>query len=86
MFSQILEPAAQNLGLTILAALVPLIVLLFLPAVVRMTAWLATIIASIVTIVMGVLVWSAPAGLALNLTCTAQPKEYGRLTGSSSGV
>jgi lactate permease len=61
MFHQILEPAGQSLGLTILAALVPLIVLLFLLAVIRMTAWLATIIASAVTILMGVLVWQAPA-------------------------
>jgi lactate permease len=65
MFNQILEPARQSLGLTILAALVPLIVLLFLLAVVRMTAWLATIVASVVTVVVGVFVWKAPAGLAL---------------------
>jgi L-lactate transport len=64
MFNQILEPASQNLGLTILAALVPLAVLLFLLAVVRMTAWLATIIASIVTILMATLVWQLPANLA----------------------
>jgi lactate permease len=62
MFNQILEPAHQSLALTILAALVPLAVLLFLLAVVRMTAWLATIIASVVTIVMAVLVWQAPTG------------------------
>ncbi len=65
MFNQILEPAGQNLGLTILASLVPLIVLLFLLAVVRMTAWLATIIASVVTIVMASFVWQAPASAAL---------------------
>jgi len=65
MFNQILEPAGQSLALTILAALVPLIVLLFLLAVVRMTAWLATIIASLVTVIVGVLVWKAPAALAL---------------------
>ncbi len=65
MFSQILEPAGQNLLMTILASLVPLIVLLFLLAVVRMTAWLATIIASVVTIGMAVFVWQAPAGSVL---------------------
>lgn len=61
MFSQILEPAGQNLPMTILASLVPLIVLLFLLAAVRMTAWLATIIASVVTIGMAIFVWQAPA-------------------------
>ena len=60
MFSQILEPAGQSLVLTILASLVPLIVLLFLLAVIRMTAWLATIIASVITIGMAVFVWQAP--------------------------
>ena len=65
MFSQILEPAGQNLLMTILASLVPLIVLLFLLAVVRMTAWLATIIASVVTLGMAVWVWQAPANAVL---------------------
>jgi L-lactate transport len=65
MFNQLLEPAGQSLALTILAALIPLIVLLFLLAVVRMTAWLATIIASVCTIIVGVWVWKAPAALVL---------------------
>ncbi len=65
MFNQILEPAGQSLGLTILAALIPLIVLLFLLAVVRMTAWLATIIASVVTIIVGTMIWQVPATLVL---------------------
>jgi lactate permease len=63
-FNQILEPANQSLGLTILASLVPLVVLLFLLAVVRMTAWLAVIIASVVTLLMATLVWQVPTGLA----------------------
>lgn len=65
MFNQILEPAGQNLGLTILASLVPLIILLFLLAAIRMTAWLATIIASVVTILMATFVWQTPASSAL---------------------
>ncbi len=76
MFNQILEPAGQNLGLTILASLVPLIVLLFLLAVIRMTAWLATIIASVVTILMAVMVWQAPAG------STLKAYLYGALQGT----
>jgi lactate permease len=76
MFSQILEPAGQNLVLTILASLVPLIVLLFLLAVIRMTAWLATIIASAVTIAMAIFVWQAPTHAVL--------RAY--LYGASQGV
>jgi lactate permease len=59
MFNQILVPA-HNLAVSVLLALVPLIVLLCLLAVFRMTAWLATLIASVVTIVIAVLVWKAP--------------------------
>ncbi|HEU5402874.1 MAG TPA: L-lactate permease, partial [Terriglobales bacterium] len=76
MFDQILEPVGQSLGLTILAALVPLAVLLFLLAVVRITAWLATILASIVTILVGVLVWKAP------LTMVLKAYLYGALQGT----
>lgn len=63
MFNQILNPTG-NLGLTLLASLVPVIVLLFLLAVMRMTAWLATLIAGIVTIVIGCTIWDAPFSIA----------------------
>lgn len=63
MFHQVLVPAG-NLGLTILAALLPLIVLLFLLAIVRMTAWLATIIAGAITLPIAILLWQAPAAAA----------------------
>lgn len=76
MFHQILEPAGQNLGLTILASLVPLGVLLFLLAVIRITAWLATIIASIVTILMAIFLWQAPAA------ATLKSYLYGALQGA----
>jgi L-lactate transport len=61
MFNQVLVPG-HNLAITVLYALIPLIVLLCLLAVFRMTAWLATLIASIVTIPLGVLVWKADFG------------------------
>lgn len=43
MFKQVLDPTG-NLGLTVLAALIPVIVLLVMLAVFRVTAWLATLI------------------------------------------
>ncbi len=52
MFEQSLNPTG-HLWLTILAALVPLIALIFMLAVFRITAWLASTLAGIVTILVG---------------------------------
>src|SRR5882672_8941840 len=68
MFEQVLDPAG-NLWLTVLIALVPLI------AVLRLTAWLATILVGVVTIPLGVLVWHAPLANSLKAYL------YGGLTG-----
>ena len=74
MFEQVLDPAG-NLWLTVLIALVPLIALLFMLAVLRLTAWLATILVGVVTIPLGVLVWHAPLANSL------KSYLYGGLTG-----
>src|SRR5579871_3264685 len=74
MFSQILNPAG-NLWLTVGIALLQLVFLLLLLAVFRVTAWLASILAGVVTIVIGVLVWHAP------LAQTLRSYVYGGFTG-----
>src|SRR3989440_7201657 len=74
MFDQVLDPAG-HLWLSVLISLVPLIALLFMLAVLRMTAWLATIIVGAITIPLGVLVWHAP------LIDTLKSYSYGGLTG-----
>ena len=74
MFQQLLNPAG-NLWLSVLISLVPLVALLFMLAVLRMTAWLATIVAGVITIPLGVLVWHAPLG------ATLKSYLYGGLTG-----
>jgi lactate permease len=74
MFQQTLNPAG-NLWLTVLIAMVPFIALLYMLAVLRLTAWLATIIGGLITILLGVLVWHAPAG------DTLKSYLYGGLTG-----
>jgi lactate permease len=74
MFQQILNPTG-NLWLTVVASLVPLLALLFMLAILRMTAWLATIIAGGVTIMVGALIWHAPVGGMLHSYL------YGGLTG-----
>ncbi|MGC8607538.1 MAG: hypothetical protein ACP5L5_08280 [Vulcanisaeta sp.] len=53
MFTQPLNPIG-NIVLTALAALIPIIVLLILLAGLRMSAWLATLIGSIVTILVAI--------------------------------
>jgi lactate permease len=75
VFDQVLIPTS-GLWSTVLLALVPLIVLLFLLAVLRMTAWLATLIASVITVAIGVWVWRAPLG------DTLQSYLYGSLEGA----
>lgn len=64
MFNQILNPAG-NAFVTWLIALIPVVLLLFLLAVLRMSAWLATLIGSIVTLILGIAVWGMPVHLGL---------------------
>ena len=74
MFEQVLNPTG-HLWLTVSVALLPLVVLLFMLAVFRMTAWLASIVVGVITIPVGVLVWHAPLGNIL------RSYLYGGLTG-----
>jgi L-lactate transport len=74
MFHQILNPTG-SVGLTALAALIPVIALLVMLAVFRMSAWLATIIGSIITLIVAVLVWQLP------LTTGIQAYLLGSATG-----
>jgi len=74
MFQQTLDPAG-NLWVTVLIALVPLIALLLMLAALRMTAWLASLLAGVITVPLGVLVWHAP------LANTMKSYLYGALTG-----
>jgi lactate permease len=59
MFSQILDPTG-NLFVTWLVALIPVAALLFMLAALRWSAWLATLVGSLVTLVLGLWVWHMP--------------------------
>lgn len=59
MFIQDLNPLG-NLGLTVVAALVPVVALLVMLAVFRITAWLATLIGSVITLIMAIAIWHRP--------------------------
>jgi lactate permease len=61
MFTQILDPTG-NLFVTWLVALIPVLLLLFLLAGLRMSAWLAVLIGSIVTFLLALWVWKMPLG------------------------
>src|SRR5579862_6425152 len=61
MFTQIIDPTG-NLFVTWLVALIPVVLLLFLLAGLRMSAWLAVLIGSIVTFLLGWWVWKMPLG------------------------
>ena len=74
MLEQTLNPTG-HLWLTVLAALIPLVALILMLAVFRVTAWLATILAGIVTVPVAVFVWHAPLG------STMRSYLYGGLTG-----
>src|SRR5216684_815926 len=74
MFQQTLNPTG-NLWLTVLIAMVPFAALLYMLAALRLTAWLATILGGVVTILLGVLVWHAPG------VNTLKSYLYGGLTG-----
>ena len=59
MFTQLIDPL-DNLTLTCLVALVPVVFLLVLLAVFRWPAWLATLVGSIVTFLLALWVWKMP--------------------------
>jgi lactate permease len=60
-FVQSLDPVHSTLGST-LVALVPIVVLLVLLPVLKMSAWQAVIIGAVVTIILAITVWNAPVG------------------------
>jgi lactate permease len=59
VFAQPLNPTG-NVVLTIIASLIPLIALFIMLAVLRFSAWLASLIGSIITIIVAVSLWGAP--------------------------
>ena len=63
-FVQSLNPAHSTLGST-LVALIPIVLLLILLPVMRMSAWRAVIIGAVVTIILAITVWDSPVGSTL---------------------
>ena len=59
MFTQILDPTG-NLFITWLVALIPVVALLFMLAALRWSAWVATLVGSLITLALGLWVWQMP--------------------------
>jgi len=74
MFTQILDPTG-NLFVTWLVALIPVVALLFMLAVLRWSAWVATLVGSLITLALGLWVWQMPLDQGI------QAYVYGSLTG-----
>ena len=64
MYKQVLDPVSNSLGITSIFAVLPLLVLFVLLGVVRMKAWLASLITLGVAIIVAVAVYSMPIGQA----------------------
>ena len=75
MFQQVLNPTG-NLFITWLLALIPVVVLLVLLAVFRLSAWISVLIGAIVTFVLAVIVWQMPVASGIRAYI------YGALTGA----
>src|SRR5918996_4087360 len=68
MYEQVYEPIAGNLALSTLVAVIPIVVLFVLLAGLRMAAQWASLITLAVALVIAVLVYGMPVGLALDST------------------
>ena len=68
MYHQVYDPVAGNLLLSTLVAVIPIVVLFVLLAGIRMAAQWAALITLAVALVIAVLVYRMPIGLALDST------------------
>jgi lactate permease len=68
MYEQVYEPVANNLALSALVAIIPILVLFVLLAGLRLAAQWASLITLAVALVIAVLVYGMPIALALNST------------------
>ncbi|MGO9389080.1 L-lactate permease [Rhodoblastus sp.] len=66
MFSQLLTPVADSLGLSFLVAILPIVALLVLLGVLRRPGWQAALVGLIIGLVIAIGVWKMPVDLAFN--------------------
>ncbi|MFY9643326.1 MAG: L-lactate permease [Rhodomicrobium sp.] len=66
MFSQLLTPVSDSLGLSFLVAVLPIVTVLILLGLLRLPAWLAALAGLIVAFIIAITLWGMPLPLALN--------------------
>jgi lactate permease len=66
MFSQLLTPVSDSLGLSFLVALLPILTVLILLGLLRLPAWVAAAAALAVALAIAIGVWRMPVDLAFN--------------------
>jgi lactate permease len=66
VYKQVLDPVGHSLGLTSIFAVLPLLVLFVLLGIVRMKAYLASLVALAVASLVAIIVYSMPVGQALD--------------------
>jgi lactate permease len=65
MYQQVLDPVAHSLGWSSLIAAIPLLLLFVMLGVLRITAWVASLVSLAVAIVLAVVVYGMPVGQTL---------------------
>jgi lactate permease len=65
VYKQVLDPVAHSLGWSSLVAAIPLLVLFVMLGVLRITAWVASLVSLAVAIAIAIAVYGMPAGQAL---------------------
>jgi lactate permease len=64
MYRQVLDPIAHSLGLSAIFAALPLLVLFVMLGILRVTAWISSLVALAVAIIVATVVYPMPAGQA----------------------
>jgi lactate permease len=68
VFQQLLTPVADSLGLSFIAASLPILAVLALLGLMRRPAWQASLAGLVVGLVVAIAVWRLPVGLAVDAT------------------
>ena len=66
MFQQLLTPVGDSLGLSFLVAILPVVAVLVLLGIFRRPAWQAALLGLVVALIISVIFWQMPVGLAVN--------------------
>ena len=67
MYEQVFDPISDSLGLSSIFAALPLITLFVLLGALRVTAWIAGLVALAVALLVSILVYDVPVGQSLNM-------------------